>query len=227
MGDFCDSSDYGSFGDIKNIREDLMKNTTCDGEIRDVLIKDLESNKNNIKIIQELGLGYYNSRIDIAVINQEFCGYEIKSDRDTLKRLDMQIYSYNNIFDRITIVLGRNKISEAKKIIPDFWGTIIAFKKDGKLLLKKCRRAELNKNINLQGLVNLLWRIEIAQILRGEKLYKGLSGYSKYGLVEVVLEKISEDKIRSHFKKILTDRLWEWRTEYQKYKEKCRGKYIE
>ena len=195
-------------------------------EIREKLTKDLEADKNNIKVIQELGLGYYNSRIDIAVINQELCGYEIKSDRDTFKRLDMQIYSYNNIFDRITIVLGRNKIEKAKGIIPDFWGMIVAFKKDGKLLLKECRKAKPNKNVNLKGLVNLLWRIEIAQVLKWAKLYKGLSGYSKLGLSDVVLRELPGDEIKSYVRKTLVKRIWEWRIAYQKFKEDPR-RYIE
>lgn len=204
-----------------------MKDATCDREIREKLTKDLESDKNNIKVIQELGLGYYNSRIDIAVISQELCGYEIKSDMDTLKRLDMQIRSYNNIFDRITIVSGRNKVSKLEKIIPDFWGLIMAFKEDGKLILERRREAGLNRNVNLKGLVNLLWRIEIERMLRAEKLYKGLSGYSKLGMSDVVLEKFSEDKIKSYVRKILTKRVWEWRIAYQKFKEQCKGKYIE
>jgi len=204
-----------------------VKNATCDKEIRERLTKNLESDKNNIKVIQELGLGYYNSRIDIAVINQELCGYEIKSDMDTLKRLGMQTRSYNNIFDRITIVSGRNKVSELEKIIPDFWGLIVAFKRDGKLILKRRREAGLNRNVNLKGLVNLLWRIEIAQILKAEKLYKGLSGYSKLGLSDIVLEEFSEGKIKSYVRKTLTKRIWEWRIAYQKFKEECKGKYIE
>lgn len=209
-----------------NLKKYIVKNPTCDKEIREKLTKDLEADKNNIKVIQELGLGYYNSRIDIAVINQELCGYEIKSDRDTFKRLDMQIYSYNNIFDRITIVLGRNKIEKAKEIIPDFWGMIVAFKKDGKLLLKECRKAKLNKNVNLRGLVNLLWRIEIAQVLREAKLYKGLSGYSKLGLSDVVLRELPGDEIKSYVRETLIKRIWEWRIAYQKFKEDPR-KYIE
>ena len=46
-------------------------------------------------------------RIDVAVLNGEMCGYEIKSDRDTLERLPFQIEIYSKEFDKLTLVVGR------------------------------------------------------------------------------------------------------------------------
>ena len=61
-------------------------------------------------------------RADMAVVNGELKGFEIKSDQDTLYRLRSQASVYGNIFDTVTIVTGPRHIRKAKKIVPSWWG---------------------------------------------------------------------------------------------------------
>ena len=63
--------------------------------------------------IEEFGICRGQGRIDLAVVNSFLHGYEIKSDRDSLRRLDNQIELYSKVLDRATIVVGKRHLSEA------------------------------------------------------------------------------------------------------------------
>ena len=52
------------------------------------------------RIVEEMGIWSGSVRIDIAVINGELSGFELKSDRDTLERLPNQADLYSRVFDR-------------------------------------------------------------------------------------------------------------------------------
>ena len=126
-----------------------LDSNLLDKEIRKPLLKRLYSNKNNLKIIEELDVT--NARVDIATINKDyFCGYEIKSDKDTLNRLPTQILVYGYVFDKITIVVGKSKYS--KIVVPDFWGIMVAEDRNGKIVLTKKKNPKLTKNINKRWL---------------------------------------------------------------------------
>jgi len=48
-------------------------------------------------VVDELGLNHGECRADIAVINGHLVGYEIKSNKDSLRRLEGQVNSYNAV----------------------------------------------------------------------------------------------------------------------------------
>ena len=52
-------------------------------------------------------------------------GYEIKTDKDNLKRLPHQIEAYNEVFDENYIIIGRKHIEMVNAIIPDWWGVYL------------------------------------------------------------------------------------------------------
>ncbi|GAH48573.1 unnamed protein product, partial [marine sediment metagenome] len=169
VGAFWDSNNHGSFGDIKNIGEDIMNDSTYDREIRDKLIRELKSDKKNIKIINELDL--HGAVIDIAVIDKKyFCGYEIKSDRDTLRRLPIQMQIYDFVLDKITIVIGESKFPGVNRIVPAFWGIIIAHNMNSKIILQRIRKPKFNKFISKNWLAKKLWKSDIVDILRVKDL---------------------------------------------------------
>ena len=57
-------------------------------------------------LVEELGLCRGFVRADIAVVNGLMKGFEIKSERDTLQRLQKQVEAYSRIFDTATIVVA-------------------------------------------------------------------------------------------------------------------------
>lgn len=180
---------------------------TCDQDIRNKLLEDLRSDKNNLKVINELDL--MNARADIAVIdNKYFSGYEIKSDRDSLKRLPMQIQIYGYVFDKITIVVGESKLRKVGKIIPRFWGIIAARNKDNKIVLTDVRMPRVNRKINKRWLSNKLWRSDIVRILKTKNLYKGRSGCYKGELLGILIDNTSLRELKYYVRAVLINRVY-------------------
>jgi hypothetical protein len=113
------------------------------------------------KIIHELKLPRPSARADVAVVNGELAGFEIKSDADSLARLPRQIVSFNNVFDRICLVTTpRHKKSIGKKI-PQWWGIIIAKDKGDQISFVSARQSRLNPS---PGVIPLLYTLHIPEL---------------------------------------------------------------
>lgn len=183
-----------------------------DADIRPVLIKYLNSqhaSEQNYLIIEELGLCQGTARIDIAVINGSLNGYEIKSEKDTLKRLAQQQEIYNKIFDSITLVTSNNHLKQATKMIPGWWGISEIILEEGKLKVHELRSPKQNKNSNPSYLVQLLWRDEALEILKERDLHKGFLSKTRGVLWDRLIEYLSFDELRSEIrKKIKSRRNW-------------------
>src|ERR1700730_13066876 len=81
-----------------------------DIDIRDALKRKLRSfyaNDPSTLIVDELGLRHGIARVDVALINGIIHGFELKSDRDTMRRLPSHMRVYNSVMDRITLVVGQ------------------------------------------------------------------------------------------------------------------------
>jgi len=122
-------------------------------------------------VIDELGLNHGKCRADIAVVNGQFVGYEIKSNNDSLRRLEEQVKSYNTVFDKVSIIVGDRYINSIQNYIPDWWGVIVSVRGPrGAVNFDTIRKARTNKNIEPISIAQLLWRNEAAEILSQKKL---------------------------------------------------------
>lgn len=61
-------------------------------------------------IANEFRVGNSGVRADLAVYSDRFIGIEIKSEFDSLKRLDRQIAVYNTYFDEVILVVGESHV---------------------------------------------------------------------------------------------------------------------
>jgi hypothetical protein len=117
-------------------------------------------------VVNELGLNHGKCRADIAIINGRLIGYEIKSDSDSLRRLNEQIVSYNAIFDRAYLIVTRRHLKNIEAVLPGWWGIIYANEgKRGAIHFKNLRRSQLNPNVDDYAVARLLWRPEAQKIL--------------------------------------------------------------
>jgi len=143
--------------------------STNDQMIRSALLQilnDKHQKDKKVRIIEELGVHHGNGRVDIAVVNGVMHGYEIKSDLDTLQRLQEQIEIYNSVFDKMTIVVGKTHLFDVVRIIPEWWGIILAkLDSDDKIAFFSIRKEGLNKNQDQVSVAKLLWREEAIKIL--------------------------------------------------------------
>jgi hypothetical protein len=140
-----------------------------DAEIREVLrakLRELYASEPETIIIDELSLCQGDARVDIAVVNGSFHGYEIKSDRDTLDRLPGQRPVYGVCFDSMTIVVGTRHVAECRRIVPRWWGIWEAVR-DSEGVRIECRREpQPNADVSPESLVQLLWKDETLAALR-------------------------------------------------------------
>lgn len=121
---------------------------------------------NNTLVIDEFALGLGSARIDIGIINGTLNGYEIKSDNDTLKRLQNQRNVYNSIFDYVTLIVGYKHAFNAFKIIPEWWGVKLAhIDKKGIVHISNARSKKKNPSNDILSIAKLLWRNEALGIL--------------------------------------------------------------
>ena len=117
-------------------------------------------------VINELGLNHGKSRADIAIINGRLIGYEIKSDLDSLRRLNEQVVSYNAIFDRNYIIVTERHLKNIETVLPEWWGIILAY--EGKrcaIHFKNIRKSKVNFTVDDYAVTKLLWRPEAQEIL--------------------------------------------------------------
>ena len=117
-------------------------------------------------VVDELGLKHGRCRADIAVINGHFVGYEIKSDKDSLRRLPEQIKVYSAVFDRASVIVGEKHACVVKSLIPGWWGLILTTQGPrGGVKFTVERKASLNRSVDPFSVAQLLWRDEVAGVL--------------------------------------------------------------
>lgn len=126
-------------------------------------------------IIDELPLNKGEARADIVVIGSKLHGYEIKSNLDTLVRLPQQVKNYSEVFGYVSLVVGYKHAYEAAKIIPDWWGLILAeVTRKEHIRLIVARKSQRNPEPDKMALVRLLWRDEAISILDQYNMLTGV-----------------------------------------------------
>lgn len=191
--------------------------TMKDSDIRQIVLSDLsrqyESDSDTV-IIEELGLCQGEARVDIAVVNGSIHGFEIKSDQDTLKRLPGQIEIYSRSLDSVTLVVGSRHLDQALKIIPKWWGVIVAKENSGHRHLKRRRKGKANPCLDPFAVVQLLWRAEALEALKERGLHRGLANKPRTTLWKKLVEQLPIEELVALVRNILKSRE-NWRSRYQ------------
>jgi hypothetical protein len=143
------------------------------------------------------------ARVDVAVINGSLSGYEIKSARDTLRRLPAQIETYSRVFDLMTIVVASSHLTSALEAVPDWWSVVTAHGEDADVVLVDQRRGAVNHNVESDALVWLLWRDELLAELAARDLVIGLRSKPR----RVLCERLTAEVTVAELQTIVRDRL--------------------
>lgn len=96
----------------------------------------------NSVLINEMVVDNFRRRIDLAVANGKLHAYEIKSDKDSLYRLNGQVETYSKFFDKVTIVCSKKFVEKAKHSLPKSIEIIEVSKKNSFLNFKLVRRGK-------------------------------------------------------------------------------------
>jgi hypothetical protein len=166
---------------------------TCEAEVREAVLRQVagayRKDRNTI-VVAELGLCRGSARIDLAVVDGSLDGYEIKSERDTLRRLPAQVRTYGRVLDRVTIVCGRRHVDSVAALVPPWWGITKAMGTSAAVELQRLRAPAANPSVDPSAVVQLLWRDELlaeAYELHGPR---GLSRRTRYQLGELLVREL-------------------------------------
>lgn len=180
-----------------------------DADVRAAVRKELardHAGDNNTCIVEEMGVWSGSARIDLAVINGELAGYELKSDRDTLERLPSQVEFYNLLFDRVTLVAGGRHARKAFLLIPDWWGRVVAEMTSDGVVLHHERRPTLNPNIDADVLAQMLWKDEAIAVLESLGMAKGWRSKRTRQIHERLARELDVRELAAHVREALKRR---------------------
>lgn len=158
------------------------------------------------RVVEEMGIWSGSVRIDVAVINGELSGYEIKSDRDTLERLPVQAEIYSRSFDRVSLVVGAKHVKKANAIVPKWWGIIIARESENGLLLSERRTPKLNPRPDPVMVARLLWRDEALRILEQHDLDRGFRSKPAETIYNRLADELPYIRLSQHVRHALKTR---------------------
>lgn len=174
-------------------------------------MKHLHGNDPDTLIVEELGLCQGSARVDIAVINGNIHGYEIKSECDTLNRLPGQTTTYNQVLDYVTIVTEPAHVKEIAKLVPKWWGISIAVPGKEGIKLKPKRRPRQNKTADPFAYAQLLWRNEALEVLSDLGMANGIKSKTRELLWRRLAASVPADELRGIVRHRLKLRAAKWR----------------
>ncbi len=146
-------------------------------------------------IVDELGLCQGIARVDVAVINGQLHGYEIKSERDSLRRLGTQAVHYNRVFDRVTLVCSGRHVSNALEIIPSWWGVLQVISTTRNLAFEFVRAEQGNPQRDARAMAEFLWSEAAIALLEQRQALRGLRGKPRAALWDKICELLSIDEL--------------------------------
>ena len=155
-------------------------------------------------VLEEFGCN--EARADLAVINGEMHCYEIKSSFDTLNRLANQIPAYSGVFDRVTLVADQRHISQARTIIPEWWGMVRVGQSMGEIKLRELRKAKRNPTPCASALARMLWRDEAYKLLKSQALHEGLQKASVQKIWQAIGDSLPTDVISNAVREAIKQR---------------------
>lgn len=170
-----------------------------DAEVRSAVCKhlfDLHSNDSDTLIVQEMGLWSGAVRVDIAVVNGEMHGFELKSERDNLQRLPAQRRLYDLVFDRVTLVIALKHHEKALPLIPNWWSVYSAVAIGEDIDLQPVREGTVNPSVDPTQIARLLWRDETLECLSRHGGTKGFKSANSEKLAHEMTARLELDTLR-------------------------------
>jgi hypothetical protein len=154
-----------------------------------------------------------NSKADAVILNGTSSVYEIKTELDTLERLDGQVASYKKVFDKIYVVTHGSKLAKLQAAVPDDVGIILLSEE---YTLQVVRESESHKDMaDSAAVFDCLRQAEYCEIIKEEfgkvpdvpntrlyseckKLFSSLSpAVAHDGMVRVIKKRQSSTPLQS------------------------------
>lgn len=143
-------------------------------------------------------------KADYAILNGTATVYEIKSERDTLFRLERQIEAYMKVFAKVNVIAGENHIESVLDLVPKEVGVLklskryqITTLREGKNVPERTCPATIFESIQLKEAKKILEDLGVeVQNVPNTQLYEELRSRfirlkpsdAQYGLVKTLKE---------------------------------------
>ena len=183
---------------------------TSDSEIRKALhqkiLKKYHSCSETL-VIDELGLAHGRNRVDIAVLNGVLKGFEIKSSKDTLKRLPKQIAEYEKTFQKFDLVAAENHLEQCLDIAPSWFGVRVVSKgRQGAIHFKTIKRGSYNNAVSKEAMAHLLWRKEALNALSASEQVESFARANRKEIYRKLCSLLSETELTQTIKRCFIER---------------------
>lgn len=158
------------------------------------------------RILHEMKVKAPSARIDIALINGSISGYEIKSDVDTLARLERQAKAFGYVFDNICLVVTDRFAKVAEGSVPDWWGIIHCRPTEERLEFCYLRTPGRNTSAEIGAQIAALSRAECLEILLRTNLADGVRGATKPVIRQALQDRLAPAMLKTEVREALKRR---------------------
>ena len=143
----------------------------------------------------ELGICLGETRMDVAAINGQISGYEIKGDRDRQDRLARQIVLYSKVVDFAVLVTEGRFAGRGLDLVPEWWGVWRCVPNGTWPTIELVRSPSVNPITDPFAIAQLLWRDEVSAELQDRGLAGGLRLATRWKLWDVMVANLSPTEI--------------------------------
>lgn len=149
---------------------------------------------NNATIINEMVVANWSRRADLAVANGHLQAFEIKSDFDSLKRLDGQVQIFTSQFEKVTVVCSPKFTCEVtKRVTPDV-GVVEYHSGNSGVRFKIVQRGRVCSRLNKLVYLGFLLKAELKDLLNNHGV--GVSSVQTRQCLEAIAARLPLNKIR-------------------------------
>lgn len=162
-----------------------MQAKQLESDLKALVIEQLINQKlltSEDTIINELNLGDFSRRVDLAVIRKnKIYAYEIKSEGDTLARLSPQVEKYLEYFDKVTVITAPKHTSKALQMTP----SNVAIWEISNSTISIIRKGRLSSKIDKLKFIDFMNVTDLIKYARNEGIV--LSSYKRSSLEQTLI----------------------------------------
>jgi hypothetical protein len=138
-------------------------------EIRNALISRLSASASGAKaaFISEMFVDKFSRRADLVMANGKLSVFEIKSERDSLDRLQGQVSSYQNFFEEVTVVCATRHQANVEALVPTNIGVWLIDSYGHMSIVRKAKAEQLP---SIENWLSFLPVDELKKLLRNKGL---------------------------------------------------------
>ena len=147
-----------------------MKDQYLEADIKNIIINHMLNNdilEKTDTLINEFTIGDYSRRVDLALIkSNKLYAYEVKSASDNLLRLEGQVQTYLEYFDKVTVVADAKHIHKILDIVP-LNVAVWELEYDKIRVIRRGRTNPINDKLKFLDLMTVS---DLLKIIRSEEL---------------------------------------------------------